>query len=284
MKYRKKCLALVLCLVLCVSFPLQVSAVSGTTYGLIREMILDYGYYPEIAGDRVEAILEELTARDPENGELWRKIMEGWDQAANDLELNYDLLPMELEDSDKLCIVVLGYQLNPDGTIQPELEGRLFTALSCAVWYPSAYVLCTGGGTAAGNRKITEASQMAEWLVYHGIEADRILVEDQSYTTGMNAMLSYDLIREKCPEVETVAIVSSDYHIPWATALFQAQFLLAEKKDGLPPLTLVSNAAYEAIEHEEYPFFFQAAGILELAGYWETAMDVYHCVLNPPKP
>ena len=39
--------------------------------------------------------------------------------------IHYDVLPDGLPDTDELAIVVLGFQLNPDGSMRSELTERL---------------------------------------------------------------------------------------------------------------------------------------------------------------
>ena len=58
-----------------------------------------------------------------------------------------------------------------------ELADRLNVALASAEKYPNAYILCTGGGTASKNAKVTEAGQMAQWLTDRGISQERIITE-----------------------------------------------------------------------------------------------------------
>lgn len=52
-----------------------------------------------------------------------------------------DVLPDGLPDTDELCIVVLGFQLNPDGSMRDELINRLNVALRSAEKYPNAYIV-----------------------------------------------------------------------------------------------------------------------------------------------
>ena len=91
-------------------------------------------------------------------------------------------------------LTVLGFELNDDGTMQDELIGRLTVALACAEQYPNAYVICTGGGTAKDNPDVTEGGLMGEWMLEHGLDKDRLIIEDQSHTTAENASNSYDIL------------------------------------------------------------------------------------------
>ena len=225
---------------------------------IIRDLIRSHA-----AGLGEEALLKELEQADEQAANKWQEILACWDASGNDMALNQNVLPDGLEDGDTLCLIVLGYQLNPDGTMREELIGRLKTALNCAEKYPNCYILCTGGGTAARNYAMTEADAMAGWLKEQGIQPDRIIVENKSLTTTQNAIFSFDILSEKYPEVSQIALVSSDYHIPWAVILFETQFILGES-----PLRVVSNAVYptEQIINPISLVRYQMNGILEIAG------------------
>ena len=251
------------------------------TEDILRDLLLDYGYYQEEAEPRVEELLCELTAADPAEGEVWREIVDCWRSFTRE-GLPTAAVPEGLPEDSSVCFVVLGYQLNADGTLRPELEGRLETALACAERYPRAHLLCTGGGTAAEAPTVTEAGQMVQWLTERGVERARILMEDGSLTTGQNAMSSYVLLRSYCPEVTSVVVVSSDYHVPWGAVLLEGEFRLAAARDGKEPLHVIAGAAFPAETEVEYPFAFQAAGLLELAGQGALAEEIYNGLFPTP--
>ena len=176
------------------------------------------------------------------------------------METDNASLPEGLEDTDQLCIIVLGFQLNPDGTMKEELIGRLETALACAKQYPNAWLLCTGGPTAQSNG-VSEAAAMGAWLMENGIPEERILLEERSLTTTENAQHCCELLRNNYPEVTSIALVSSDYHIPWAAVLFQTQCILAEDA-----ARVVANAALEVPVHSAFHLLnCQRGGILDIA-------------------
>ena len=208
-------------------------------------------------------LLEELAAVNEASAARWGKIMDCWDSSGSDMTLYPNVLPDGLEDTGKLCIIVLGYQLNPDGSMKAELIGRLEAAKESAEKYPDAYILCTGGGTATTST-VTEAQAMAAWLVENGIEVDRVLTEARSLTTTENALYCGELLKEQHPEITQAALVSSDYHIPWASILFQAQFILSDQS-----IALVSNAVYPTATTLRGTSLlrYQANGILEIASY-----------------
>ena len=242
---------------------------------LIEEMAVDYGTYADEAEDRIGALLGELSEIDPDAGVRWEHIMDLWRSQESGVPVNYDVLPDGLPDTDELCIVVLGFQLNPDGTMKDELIHRLEVALNSAQKYPNAYIVCTGGGTAAKNPSVSEAGEMAKWLEEQGIDSSRIIVEDDSITTAQNAMFTYEILTSLYPSVKSLAIVSSDYHIATGELLFGAEAVLQADTSGDEKLEVISNAAWKA-PSGTLSTMFQAGALIELAGDMETAFDIYH--------
>lgn len=193
----------------------------------------------------VQVDIDKLAALDKESADRWAAIIKYWNDANEKDFVNKDILPDGLPDDNSLCIVVLGYQLNADGTMKDELIGRLETALDNADKYPNAYILVTGGGTASANSSATEADCMAEWLLENGIAEDKVIIENMSKTTAENALFSYAILNRDYPEVSSIAIVTSDYHIPLGCMLFNSEFMLDRNKN-IGDIAVVANSAYDA--------------------------------------
>lgn len=214
------------------------------SYRLVSDMVYAYAERQEAAADVIAADLSGLASLDPALGALWDKIMSLWSEVNTDFTVNDGVLPDGLPEDDSLCIVVLGFQLHPDGSMSEELVGRCEVALACAEKYPRALIALTGGGTAWQNPAATEAGVMARWLTERGVSAERLLIEDASLTTGDNAVFTSRLLAERCPQVKTLAVVSSDYHVPLGVLLFQEQALVTEYETGALPFRVLSNAAF----------------------------------------
>ena len=242
---------------------------------IVEEMVVDYGSYGSEADGQIKALLKELRSVDADAAERWESIMTLWKTANTDLTIYEGVLPDGLSDTDELCIVALGFQLNPDGSIRDELRERLTVVKACAEKYPRAWIVCTGGGTAAENASATEAGKMAEWLIENGISAERIIVEDRSLTTAQNAVYTYDILTERYPQVKQLAIVSSDYHIATGTLLFEAEAILRAEKAGAQTMRVVSNAAWKA-PSGSLSSMFQAGALIELSGDMDTAFEIYY--------
>ena len=241
----------------------------------IEEIAVDYGTYGSEADDRIDELLKKLSAADKNTGARWTAIMDVWRSPNLGSNPNYGVLPDGLPDSDELCIVVLGFQLNPDGSMKDELVERLKVALASANKYPKAYIVCTGGGTAAENESASEAGEMAKWLASQGVEAKRIIVEDNSITTAQNALFTYDILTSLYPSVKKLAIVSSDYHIATGELLFKAESIIRAVAPGSEKLEVISNAAWKA-PSGTLSAMFQAGALIELSGDVKTAFEIYY--------
>ena len=229
---------------------------------LIERAVVSYVAY----GERDGQAMEELTALDPALADQWTRILDLWEASVT---VNA-ALPDDLPQDDTLCLVALGFQLNPDGTMRDELIERLKVLLAASQKYPNAVIVCTGGGTAADEPGATEAGRMAAWLRNQGVDPARIYVEDQSVTTAQNAIFTFDLLAEHCPQAAQIAIISSDYHIATGTLLFGAEAILRRS-----PIALSSNAAWPA-PSGSLSAMFQAGALIELAGDIETAFEIYY--------
>ena len=225
-------------------------------------------------GRDTEEFMKKLEKISPKERAAWDEILAFWDETREEGFVNTiesgghaisqmegcpvtdthegTLLPDGLPKDDSLCIVCLGFQLYPDGRMRDELVGRLEVARACAMKYPDAWILLTGGPTAAQDKTITEADAMADWLVENGIEKDRILIENRSLTSAANALYSYELLNEGYPQVTDIAIVTSDYHIALGSQLFQAQFTMARARGSSTGLNVVANASYHVDINEAF--------------------------------
>ena len=217
-------------------------------------------------GTRDDEALSALASLDPSLGEKWTRIMDLWEAPVT---VNTKL-PDGLPEDDSLCLVGLGFQLNPDGTMRDELVERLKVMLSASENYPNAIIVCTGGGTAADDPTATEAGRMAEWLEAQGVDPSRLIVEDHSLTTAQNAIYTFDILTERYPQVRQIAIISSDYHIATGTLLFGAEAILRDSD-----IEVVSNAAWHA-PSGSLSAMFQAGALIELSGDVETAFEIYY--------
>lgn len=267
------CLLLAGILSLCMS-PVRAEAPRSPS-DIVKDLCVFYGAYGESALPEIEMLLRELDQADPKTAGKWTRILKIWRSVQNDLMVHYDVLPDGLLDTDALCLIALGFRLNPDGSIQPELEQRLKVVQRSAQKYPNALIICTGGGTATNAPQVTEAGQMAKWLIEHGIDSSRVIVEDTSMTTAQNARNSLRILAASYPQVTQLAIISSDYHIATGTLLFDAQAVLLAPEGSAACPSVVSNAACR-IPDASLSNLFQAGALIELSGDIDTAYELYY--------
>lgn len=271
MRAKIKILSLLLVFSLICLLPPSVCAAPAEN-GLIRQILLYYSQHRENAETDIADLLAQLEALNPETAEDWRQILSMWCWAAEDLELNWDTLPDGLPQDESLCIVVMGFQLEYGGGMSQELLRRLEVALASAQKYPNAYILCTGGGTAPGNGAVTEAGQMAAWLEEAGIAPERIILENKSWSTELNALYGLKILSTQYPEIRSLALVSSHYHLRRCYLLFTAAIQINN-----PDLdySVVGNACFDAgYEGTE-------------EGYWEEAKSLGNMLgiaLGSPTP
>jgi uncharacterized SAM-binding protein YcdF (DUF218 family) len=115
--------------------------------------------------------------------------------------------PAAGKDFTKPAIVILGYGLNPDGTMRTILRRRVLTGLTVAQFYPQSPIIVTGGNPKNGN---TEAGQMRKMLMLLGVPDNRIIVEDKANSTVQNARFSVPLAKKA--DTSGIILVTSSTH------------------------------------------------------------------------
>jgi len=115
--------------------------------------------------------------------------------------------PAAAKDFSKPAIVILGYGLNPDGTMPAILHRRVLTGLAVAQFFPQSPIIVTGGNPKNGN---TEAGQMRKMLMLLGFPDNRIIVEDKAKSTVQNARFSVPLAKEA--DTSGIILVTSSTH------------------------------------------------------------------------
>ncbi|MDV4150423.1 YdcF family protein [Clostridium sp. AL.422] len=202
---------------------------------IIGELIT---FYSE--GYRVDVIehLEQLKVASPKYHEIWNSVIEYWDWIESDMIENIGVAPDGIENPEKHAFIVLGFALNEDGTMTDELIGRLEVAKASALKYPESYVLVTGGVEKNG---WTEGRRMRDWLVANGIDESRIIVEEAAPDTAGNATNSFEMLY-KDYDVDSVSLITSQYHLKRGSLLYYAESLLKAAELGVEPIEFIGNA------------------------------------------
>lgn len=130
---------------------------------------------------------------------------------------------------ERAAMVILGGTMSSTlipGNLPEEPWGsRVVPAIFLARKFPSMLVVVSSGYTyrdARGNSR-TEADDMAELMIAHGIAPDRVLREKRSRNTYENARYSSELLAER--GIDQILLVTSALHMRRSSFLFERQHL-----------------------------------------------------------
>lgn len=144
-------------------------------------------------------------------------------------------------------IIVLGAQINEDGTPKLQLQWRLERALSAYTQSPRTVVVC---GAKGENEPVTEAEAMRAWLIGHGVKPEQVLMDDTSFNTKENIANAIKLLPEG---TKTVVVVTSDYHLPRAMQIARDAGLEPQGlASPIKPEYWLKNHAREALAWGKY--------------------------------
>jgi len=127
-------------------------------------------------------------------------------------------------------IIVLGAGVN--GSV-PSLSmvNRLTPTIEYLESHPDCVAILTGGQGQGEN--LSEAQAMFDYLTAHGVEAERLILEDKATSTAENLQFSFDIIGEELGSA-TIAVVSSEYHLCRAKTMAK---MLGVEVFGIPGRT-----------------------------------------------
>ncbi|MBR4157499.1 MAG: YdcF family protein [Oscillospiraceae bacterium] len=124
------------------------------------------------------------------------------------------------DEGDADYLIVLGAGLN--GTAPSlSLTERLQAARTYLLEHPDTLAVVSGGQGAG--EAITEAEAMRRWLTGMGIEPERVIMEPRATSTEENIAYSLDILRERGADRNSIAIVSSEYHLYRAKCIARTQ-------------------------------------------------------------
>ena len=105
--------------------------------------------------------------------------------------------------------VVLGAQIN--GTAPSRiLRQRLDTALKYLEANPERVVIVSGGQ--GSDESVTEASVMLSYLLTHGANENRVLMEEKASNTRENLLFSANVAKKNGLASDRVTIITSEFH------------------------------------------------------------------------
>ena len=130
-------------------------------------------------------------------------------------------------------IIVLGAQVRENGP-SVVLKYRLDAAIDYLNGNPDTICIVSGGQ--GPNEPFSEAKGMADYLTEHGIEEERILLEDKSTNTVENIKYSKVLMKQS---YDSVGIVTNNFHVFRAVQIAKVQGL-----EGVCGIAADSNVLY----------------------------------------
>lgn len=115
------------------------------------------------------------------------------------------------------AIVIFGAAVRPDGRASPSLHRRALYGAQAARDRPEDLVFCSGG---VGRHGASEASIMAGILVEAGVEARRLVLDEESRDTLQNVVAAARFIHRQ--QLDGAIVCTDAYHAPRARMLFAA--------------------------------------------------------------
>ncbi len=131
------------------------------------------------------------------------------------------------------AILVLGAGLKGGHRIGPGLRSRLETALELSRERPDAVLILSGGGAGL----LRESHAMAHWLLEHGVDPARIVLEERSNNTRGNMRESVPLLAAL--GVRSVRLVTEAFHMKRSRLLLD----MVLRQSGLGDVELIAAPA-----------------------------------------
>ncbi|MBR4461513.1 MAG: YdcF family protein [Erysipelotrichaceae bacterium] len=133
-----------------------------------------------------------------------------------------------IPDYDKDYIMILGCQINEDGSLTPLLKGRADRAIEFAKMQKQNEgkdIVFVPSGGQGSDEVMPEGQAIRNYLISQGIPEEHIIVEDRSLNTKENFRYSMERINEKDPKI---AFSTTNYHVFRAGAIASMQGIRAE--------------------------------------------------------
>ena len=117
--------------------------------------------------------------------------------------------PGRINTTDNRTVIVLGCEVNKDGTPSVLLESRLKTAKQYLLEHPSEVVVVSGSNM---RNHDSEAESAYRWLIANGIDKDRIYKDTKARSTQENIANAYQIIKENNLN-KNVALTTNSFHM-----------------------------------------------------------------------
>lgn len=125
-------------------------------------------------------------------------------------------------DYTEKTVIVLGCGINGE-EVSVVLAKRLDKAIEYIGKNTEAQVIVSGGQ--GPQEEVSEAYAMKKYLVSKGVDENRIIMEDKSTSTITNFRYSHEIMKQKGLPIDSVAFVTSSFHVYRATSYAKAEGL-----------------------------------------------------------
>ncbi|MBQ3149974.1 MAG: YdcF family protein [Clostridia bacterium] len=112
-------------------------------------------------------------------------------------------------------LLILGCGVIGADTPSPNLVRRMESAVDYLKENKTCFIVPCGGCFREGQKK-SEAAIIADYMISHGIDENRILLEDKSTTTFENFLFAKEIIKTHSAgnsDNKKIAFLSSDFHL-----------------------------------------------------------------------
>lgn len=138
------------------------------------------------------------------------------------LQINTNANQIQIENNLPTVIIINGYNLNKDSSMNDILIKRLQKGLEAHQAFPNAKIIVDGGRPRLG---VTESYRMKQWLVKNGVSSNMIIQEDQSDSTVWGAIDTFKILESLKPKVKNIILITSSSDIRRTNAIFQQENL-----------------------------------------------------------
>ena len=107
----------------------------------------------------------------------------------------------------RLAIVAFGAPVRSDGTPTPSLQDRLDALLVLASYFPDSQIIASGGAVSSVH---TESDFIRDYLLAHGVQDSRVVVDRHARDTLGNALFVADAVRDYA--LGSLLVDTSTYH------------------------------------------------------------------------
>lgn len=149
------------------------------------------------------------------------------------------------------AIVILGGGITAEGVLSHATRERLDCFLKKRKALSRASIILSGrwSGFMKVEPRITEAQEMKEYLIKHGVGAHQIIIESESLDTISNAVFVRQVV-DRHRHWKKILLITSDWHMERALWIFQRILVKSYK---VTPLSIVSEkATKERRDYEKY--------------------------------